>query len=65
MSKTSITLNPLVKEAIRDAVNKALKAKPILVNSAGGKWEGYEMDGEIWMSIGAAEHILSEYSWWK
>jgi len=62
---STLTIHPLIKGVIRDAIIKALKAKPVKINTEGAKWEGYQMDNEIWMQDEAIEHILGEYSWWK
>jgi hypothetical protein len=39
----------LIHHAIRDAVVKALKSKPVKVNAEDGTvYECFEMDGEVW-----------------
>jgi hypothetical protein len=65
MKKTTLTIHPLIKAAIRDAVEKALKAKPVQIHLQGTRQEGYEIDGDIWNLYAGIEHILGEYSWWK
>lgn len=62
----TLKVHPMIKAAIRDAVAKALLAKPVKIHYSFNFQEpGYEMDGEIWMLSAAIEHILGEYSWWK
>ena len=60
-----LSVHPLIRDAIRKAVIKALKAKPVKVNAEEAKWDFYEIDGEIWSENDAIEHILNQYSWWK
>ena len=64
--KMSLNIHALVRQAIKDAVVKALKAKPTTVHAEpDGVYHCYEMDGEVWTEEAAVEHILGEYSWWN
>ena len=58
-------IHPLIKGAIRDALIKALKAKPVKVNAEGAQWQFYEMDGEVWNEEASIDHIMRDYSWWR
>ena len=65
-STTTTTISPIIKGAIRDAVIKALKAAPVVLNiSANSKNQVYAMDGQTWVEDSAVDHILNEYSWWN
>jgi hypothetical protein len=59
-------INEMVKGAIRDALVKALEAKPVKVHVANGQdHELYMIDGEIYSHDMAVGKILGEYSWWN
>ena len=64
----SLEIHPLIKGAIRDAMIKALKAKPVMVHVVGGTqpFKGFvEMDGEIYSEDAVIEKIIGCHSWWK
>ena len=60
-------INGLIKGAIRDAVVKALQAKPVNVYFDVEKTleHFYEINGQIYSESAAINKILSQYSWWK
>jgi hypothetical protein len=66
---TSTDIKELQKQAIADAVRKALHAKCIDLNmemSNGTHKEPiFLMDDEAWTESAAIAHILGKYSWYK
>lgn len=60
-----IEMNHLIRCAIRDAVLKALKSKPLIVHAGNSDFTCYEIDGEIYGEFRAIKKILGEYSWWN
>lgn len=64
----SLTVHPLIKSAIYDAMIKALRAKQVKIHIHTGvdtSTEFYNIDGEIYSESTAIEKILGEYSWWN
>jgi hypothetical protein len=60
-------LSPIIKDAIRQAVRKALQAKPVACHTKYDESTPYQvfmMDDEAYSEDAAVEHILGEYSWW-
>ena len=56
----------LIRGAISDAVEKALKAKPVILHASRcPAITCFEIVGEIYTTEMAIQKILGEYSWWK
>ena len=63
--KPSLDLHPLVRGAISNCMQKALKARPTTLHYGDEQHEVFEIDGEIYTIESAVEKICGEYSWWK
>lgn len=68
----TLEIPSLVKDAIRDAVKKALNAEPKRLTfisewKKGSTEQGlvFEMGGQLWSLEAGIDHILGCYSWMK
>lgn len=62
----STSIHPLIKEAIRDAVVRALKTeKGVFVDGGFTALTAHKVDGQWHHAEAAADKILSEYSWYN
>ena len=62
-NQVDVRADILEEYAIKDALKKALMAKPVDIHSEDRIFKGFEIDGEIWTEDSAIEKILSNYSW--
>ena len=59
-------MNVLERQAVGDAVAKALTAKPVTFHLDRDKEiTCFEIDGEIYTAETAKEKVLGTYSWWQ
>jgi len=63
----SLSVSPLIKGAIRDAIMKALAAQPVKVHIASQEtsFKFFNVDGEVYSEASAIDKIMGEYSWWE
>lgn len=68
-NSANLEVHAFIKGAIREAMKKALKAKPIKIHhypqNIIDECNFFEIDGEIYDCPAAIEKILGEYSWWR
>jgi hypothetical protein len=62
---TKLTIHPLIKEAIYEAIKKALRAEPTVLHTDGQTFSCFQIGKEIYDAPAAVEEIMGEYSWWK
>jgi hypothetical protein len=58
-------LNQFVRGGIRDAVERALSTKPVVIHCGDMVENGFMIDGEVYTKESAIEKILGDYSWYK
>ena len=56
--------NPYFMGGIRDAIVKALSAKPINIHAGDVTETGYLIDCVVYTRESAVQKILGDYSWW-
>ncbi len=55
----------LIKNAIRDAIQKALQSSQVVANVGNNKFYLYQIDGELYDLETATNKLLNQYSWWN
>jgi hypothetical protein len=64
--KNKTFVDALIRGAMTDAVEEALRAKPVTVHAARcTAITCFEINGEIYTTEMAIQKILGQYSWWK
>lgn len=58
-------LDSFTKMGIRDAVERALSTKTVVINCGDLKEAGFMIDGEVYTKESAIRKILGEYSWYN